>query len=268
MRLALLADVHGNLEALDAVIDDIDEHSPGATIVCAGDVVGYGPDPEACIDRLRSIDARCVLGNHDEMVLGRRDFSRCAHAGIRAAVWTRRTLSSGATAFLDALPASLEATRGVVVCHGDLDDADTYVSDAIRAESALGQMEERWPHARALVCGHTHHAAIYSRDRGFSLVAPAAELALAPGAAHVVNPGAVGQSRDGLLLARYAVLDTERQTIAYRGVPYDHEATVRKLRAARLVPHVVQLRPRGLRRYLESGKRRWARHRAGRETET
>ena len=123
MRLALIADVHGNLEALDAVIADIDERSPDARIVCAGDLVGYGPDPEACIDRLRSIGVPCVMGNHEEMVLGRRGFSRCTQAGITAAVWTRQNLSPGATTFLGSLPPWRHATPRVVVCHGNLDDA-------------------------------------------------------------------------------------------------------------------------------------------------
>ena len=262
MRLALIADVHGNLEALDAVIADIDERSPDARIVCAGDLVGYGPDPEACIDRLRSIGVPCVMGNHEEMVLGRRGFSRCTQAGITAAVWTRQNLSPGATTFLGSLPPWLEATPRVVVCHGNLDDADTYVSDAVRAESALRQLEKRWPRARMLVCGHTHHAAVYSRERGFSLVRSTTELPLTPGIAHVVNPGAVGQSRDGKPLARYAVFDAERQTITYRELPYDHRATIHKLRCAGLVPKVIQLKPRGIRRYLESFNRRRARHRA------
>ena len=90
MKLALISDLHGNLEALDAVLRDLDRVSPGARLVCAGDVVGYGPDPEACIGRLQERDALCVMGNHEEMVLGRRDFSRCVYAGIVAAVWTRR----------------------------------------------------------------------------------------------------------------------------------------------------------------------------------
>lgn len=262
MRLALISDVHGNLEALESVIADIDERSPDAKLVCAGDVVGYGPDPEACIARLRSIGAPCVMGNHEEMVLGRRDFSRCAHAGITAALWTRQNLSPGARAFLDSLPPWLEVTTGVVVCHGTLDDADTYLSDGVRAERALRQLEERWPGARMLVCGHTHHAAVYARDRGFSLIRSTTELLLNPSITHVVNPGAVGQSRDGRPLARYAVYDVERQTVAYREVPYDHDTTIRKLRGAGLVPKVVQMRPRGIRRYVGSLKRRWARRRA------
>ena len=268
VKLALIADVHGNLEALDAVIADIGKRSPGAVLVCAGDVVGYGPDPEACIDRLRSIGVPCVVGNHDEMVLGRRDFSRCVHAGVIAAMWTRRNLSREARAFLDSLPPWLEATPQVVVCHGNVDDADTYVSDAARAESALRQLEARWPRAGLLVCGHTHHASVYSRERGFSLVCSPTELRLTPGTAYLVNPGAVGQSRDGKPLARYAVFDSEHQTIGYRELPYDHEATIRKLLRVGLVARVVQLRPRGIRRYVESFKLRWARYWAEREGRT
>src|SRR6266478_4326155 len=156
VKLALISDVHGNLEALEAVLLDIDRISPDAKLVCAGDVVGYGPDPEACIARLREREALCVMGNHEEMVLGYRDFSRCVHAGIVAAVWTREHLSAAARAFLDALPHRREAAAGVVVCHGDLSSAETYVSTREKAEEALAQLRAISSDAAVLVCGHTH----------------------------------------------------------------------------------------------------------------
>src|SRR5262245_15200964 len=104
MRLALLADVHANLEALTAVLADLDRRAPDAAVVCAGDLVGYGPDPDACIERLHDRRACCVFGNHEEMVLGRRDFSRCVRAGIVAAMWTRAHLGDAARRFLSVLP--------------------------------------------------------------------------------------------------------------------------------------------------------------------
>ncbi len=264
MRIALISDVHGNLEALEAVLDDIDINSPGAKVVCAGDLVGYGPDPEACIDRLRARNVPCIIGNHEEMVLGRRDFSRCARAGITAAVWTRKRLSSDAWEFLDSLPPRLEAAPDVIVCHGDLEDADTYVSDAVRADQALKQLASGWPGARILVCGHTHHPALYSRAGGFDRVPAPTERALPPDTAHIINPGAVGQSRDDQPLARYAVLDLHTDTVRFRALPYDHGTTIAKARQAGLVPSVILLRPRGAGRYVEALRRRWARHRAER----
>jgi predicted phosphodiesterase len=259
VKLALLSDLHGNLEALDAVLRDVDRTSPAAKLVCAGDVVGYGPDPEACIARLRERQALCVMGNHEEMVLGRRDFSRCVHAGIIAAVWTREHLTDSAWAFMEALPHRLEAAPGVVVCHGDLLSADTYVSTREQAEEALAQLRAAWPQAAVLVCGHTHRAALFTSADGFRQVSGPGDQDF--GRAHpcLINPGAVGQSRDTNPLARYAVLDVERQTVSFRELPYDHLTTLRKLRQAKLVARVVLPPPRGLWRRVEAYKAGWAR---------
>jgi predicted phosphodiesterase len=260
VNLALVSDLHANLEALDAVLADIERASPGAKLVCAGDIVGYGPDPEACIARLRQRGALCVMGNHEEMVLGRRDFSRCGYAGIVAAVWTRSGLSASARAYLESLPPSVRITPSVVVCHGDLASADTYVSTRERAEQALAQLRERHPSAEVLVCGHTHHAALFTQKRGFRLIRAAGEYQLAARSVCLINPGAVGQARDAVARARYAVLDTERRRVSFREVHYDYRATVRKLRAAKLVARVVLEPPQGVWRRVEKYKARWARY--------
>ena len=260
MKLALISDLHGNLEALDAVLRDIDRASPGARLVCAGDVVGYGPDPEACIERLQEREALCVIGNHEEMVLGRRDFSRCVHAGIVAAVWTRRRLSSGARAYLEALPPYLRIGSSVVVCHGDLESADTYVSTRERAEDALAQLRARQPSAEVLVCGHTHHAALFTHEGGFQLKDGGADCRLPAAGNCVINPGSVGQARGAAPLAAYALLDRERRRVSFRAVAYDYRTTLRKLRAAKLVAQVVLEPPRGIWRRVERYKARWARY--------
>jgi predicted phosphodiesterase len=263
VKLALVSDLHANLEALDAVLADIDRSSPLARLLCAGDIVGYGPDPEACIARLQEREALCVMGNHEEMVLGRRDFSRCVYAGIVAAVWTRSRLSASARAFIERLPPWLEATSGVIVCHGDLESADTYVSTRERAERALAELRARHPAAEVLVCGHTHHAALFTHEGGFQVVRGTVERALAPPC--LINPGAVGQARDAVPRARYAVLDTERRRVSFRQVRYDYGATLRKLRAAKLVAQVVLEPPQGVWREVEKYKARWARYWAERQ---
>lgn len=263
MKLALVSDLHANLEALDAVLRDIDRATPGAQLVCAGDVVGYGPDPEACIARLRERDALCVMGNHEEMVLGQRDFSRCVYAGIVAAVWTRSQLSAAARAWLEALPPYLRLNPSVVVCHGDLASADTYVSTRERAEEAMAQLRAQQPSAEVLVCGHTHHAALFTPGGDFQSVDAPGEHRLAGRC--LINPGAVGQARDARPLARYALLDTERCTVSFREVSYDYRATIRKLRAAKLVAQVVLEPPQGVWRRVEKYKARWARYWAERQ---
>lgn len=264
MKLALVSDLHANLEALEAVLGDIDRTSPGAKLVCAGDIVGYGPDPEACIARLQEREALCVMGNHEEMVLGRRDFSRCIYAGIVAAVWTRRQLSASARVYLEVLPPYL-CMDSVVICHGDPTNADAYVSTPERAEAALAQLRAQHPSAKALVCGHTHHAALFTREGGFQLVNGPTEWELPASGQCVINPGSVGQARGAAPLASYAVLDMERRRLSFRQVAYDYRTTLRKLRAANLVAQVVLEPPRGLWRRVERYKTRWARYWAERQ---
>jgi len=260
MQLALLADVHGNLEALDAVLRDVDQRASDATIVCAGDVVGYGPEPDACIGRLRDRDAAFVMGNHEEMVLGRRDLTRCVRAGILAAAWTRAHLSSGARKVLENLPPWLDVAPGVVACHGDLRSADRYVHNAQLANGALEQLSQLRPGARILVCGHTHRAMFFAEDRGL-LEAPAGRtIDLSRTERCLINPGAVGQARNSEPLARYALLDLERQSVCYLALAYDHATTERKLRQRGLVPRVVLTEPRSaLARRIEHLKTKWVR---------
>ena len=261
MKLALVSDIHGNLEALDAVLAELDRTVPGARLVCGGDIVGYGPDPEACIARLRDRGAVCVIGNHEEMVLGRRDFSHCVHAGIVAAVWTRTALSSAAREYLERLPPWVEAAPGVIVCHGNLESSETYVSTPERAEAAMTQLRARHPGARVLVCGHTHHQAVHQEDGGFQLVTAPREQELRWPC--LVNPGSVGQARDSTKpMARYAVLDIEGRRISFHELTYDPASTLRKLRQAGLVAKVTLPPPKGWRRWVERWKTRWARYRA------
>jgi len=264
MKLALISDIHSNIEALDRVLEEIESAFPGAKLVCAGDVVGYGPDPGKCIDRLVEREALCVIGNHDEMVLGRRNFDRCVYAGITAAVWTKRNLTPVAWAYLDSLPECLSVTARVAVCHGNLKSADTYIDGSATAEEALGQLREFLPETDVLICGHTHHAAVYSPTAGFSLMRAGFEWRLDRKTPCIINPGAVGQSRDGKPLARYAILDTVEELVTFHEVAYDHTTTIRKLRCSGLVPVVTLLPPRGIWRRLEWYRTAWARYRAER----
>jgi peptidoglycan/xylan/chitin deacetylase (PgdA/CDA1 family)/predicted phosphodiesterase len=262
MQLALLSDVHGNLEALEVVLAAVDARAPEAQIVCAGDVVGYGPDPEACLELLRERQAVIVMGNHEEMVLGRRDFSRCIHMGIVAAMWTRRHLAESVRSSLEQLPAWADAAPGVVVCHGDMEDANTYVVDAAGAREAFEQLRSRRPEARGLICGHTHHAAFFSEATGFVEIRGERTLELPTEGPYLINPGAVGQSRDGTVRAAFAVVDLERSSVTYSALPYDSHATIEKLRRAGLVAEVMVERPQGVARRLEHARTRVARWRA------
>ena len=259
MKLALLADVHGNFEALKEVLAHVERHAADALLVCAGDMVGYGPDPEPCLDLLASRRAVMVAGNHEQMVIGRLGFDRCVHAGIASALWMREHLSSEATSLIADLPPRADAAPGVVVCHGDLENPETYVSTSERAQRALAQLAERRPNASVLVCGHTHRPMFYSRMLG--LIEPQAGTTLAlPPSRCVINPGSVGQERQTRRpVARYALLDLERRLVTYETLSYDHSSTIRKARANGLPPTVVMRPSSGLWRYVEQLRTRAAR---------
>lgn len=196
-QLALLADVHGDVAALDAVIADVERCAPHARLVCAGDLFGYGAAPEACLLRLLEHDAVLVRGNHEELVLGQ--------AAARARLHPR------ALAVLLRLPPVAEVGGGVVVCHGDLDDADARVDDAVRAEHALLRLRVLYPGSSTLVCGHTHQRLCFSSVRGLLSCAAGAEIDLEGDLLCLINPGAVSPD------AAWALLDLGHRHVRFYG---------------------------------------------------
>ena len=242
MRWALLADVHANLEALRAVLRDLEDW-PDCRLICAGDIVGYGPDPQACIELLGERAAICVAGNHEGMVLGRIGFGRCIYAGIISAVWTRHHLPRWALEHLAALPAVVRPSPRLCVCHATPDDVEQYVTSTHHAEAALAAAARAFPGSELLVCGHTHFAAFQPDQGGFRLAPPGFAETVLSGRLQLVNPGSVGQPRDGRPVARYARLDEAARTINWRSVDYDAAPTIAKLRKVRLVARVCYALP-------------------------
>jgi len=234
MRLAVLADVHANLPALEAVLADLPTVD---ALVCAGDVVGYGPHPAECVAALREWegDVLAVQGNHDRAVAVGADIGDgMAGAGIRHA---RAELDEDALAWLDALPAVRTAFDGRLrVAHGHPEDPDRYVYPSLFDESLLDD-------ERVLVLGHTHVQACRAFERS-GWGGPERRL--------VLNPGSVGQPRDGVRASSASAGSSERRsdgdpdaayaTLGLDGSPeatlhrvaYDVERTVRAVREAGL----------------------------------
>jgi putative phosphoesterase len=207
MEVGVISDVHGNRVALEAVLADMPDVD---ALVCAGDVVGYNPWPAACVDALRERAVPTVTGNHDRAVAGDTafGFNSMAGAGVGHA---RERLDDDRMAWLAALPDERRACEGrVKLVHGHPDDPDRYTYPEAFGPDLLDGEE-------ALVMGHTHvqHHEIY--DRGV-----------------VLNPGSVGQPRDGDPRAAYAVLDLDGRTVAEHRVEYDVERVVEAVREAGL----------------------------------
>jgi putative phosphoesterase len=214
MRVGVVSDVHGNLQALEAaldvlVADGVDRYA------CLGDLVGYGPRPNECVARIAELGAVCVVGNHDLVAIGRAPLERCAPLARRTLEWTREILDSASRQFLSELPVDAR-TDGMVLTHGALGDPWRYVhseADAVEQLRRLaGTGVERW-----LLVGHTHHP-----------------LEASAGAYQLLNPGAVGQSRDRRALARFATLDVTSGEVRLHAVGYDTRGCRRDLRRAGL----------------------------------
>lgn len=263
MRWAILADVHANLEALDAVLAHVDGRG-GARVAVAGDLVGYGADPSAVIDRLRQRGAVSVAGNHEGMIVGRLGFDRCIHRGIRAALWTREVLNELELRWLAALPVSRPLPPDLVLCHGDLDDVERYITTPQRAEDALERLRRRYPAASMLICGHTHRPVLYA-EGGVWASPPVGIPIRVPGARRcLLNPGSVGQSRDEKLVARYALLDVARGEVTFHEVAYEHKRTSEKMKRAGLDPYLARRREGPFRQRLDDVRTRVARWAAAR----
>jgi len=236
VRYAVLADIHANLHALDAVLAAVQSEGADGYLI-AGDLVGYGPFPNECVERLAELDAACVAGNHDLIVLGQLSDERCIPLAKTSLAWTREVLSDDARAYLGALPRTLE-TGPVVVAHGSLDDPQEYTRTAEQAVAQLARLER----ARILVVGHTHRP--WACDEGGRAWRPSGGQGPALLQERVLlNPGAVGQSREFRVRAHYVLLDLDRRVSQFKAVRYDTRACQDALRARGLSPRSIHLRP-------------------------
>ena len=242
MRWGVVSDVHGNLPALDAVLEALDAAGVDG-LLCAGDLVGYGPYPDECVARVAASGAVTVAGNHDLIALGRLTTDRCVPLARETLEWTRGRLGGDARAVLEALPLRADLDGGLVMTHGGLGDPQRYV----RSEADAREQLEGVAAGGTLVLGHTHVPLVVGEERGELLRDGVGEIALAAGERQLVNPGAVGQSRSADARARAAVLDTDAGTVRLLAVEYDVRATRAALRAAGLPADACHARPQRFR---------------------
>jgi predicted phosphodiesterase len=228
MRYGVAGDVHGNLHALRTVLAALREAGVD-NILVPGDVVGYGPRPDACVEVLVEAGALAVAGNHDLMAIGELPVDRTAGITRRTIDWTRATISDATRAWLAALPLELRTDDGLLVTHGALGDPTRYVRTQEQAAAQLAELGERDPAARGLLLGHTHHP-LRAED---------------PAGRWLLNAGSVGQSREARPVARALVFDSEHGAGSARflELSYDVRATRRELRAAGLPAHACHLAP-------------------------
>ncbi|HEY1355936.1 MAG TPA: metallophosphoesterase family protein [Solirubrobacterales bacterium] len=233
MRVAVIADIHANLAALEACLDSIEEAGVDE-VWCLGDVVGYGPDPDACADLVRERCSLCLAGNHDLAVLGELDVESFSESAAAAVTWTRRVISEATLEFLRGL-APAGQREGIELCHASpRDPIWEYVLTREQADACLDAQSER-----ICLIGHSHVALFFTRldgARGNVRSAQAADGSLidVSGGRWLVNPGSVGQPRDSDPRAAWLTLDTEAATVLYRRVAYDIEKTAAAIASADL----------------------------------
>jgi diadenosine tetraphosphatase ApaH/serine/threonine PP2A family protein phosphatase len=242
MKTGIFSDVHGNLEALEAVVDAL--RSRGATrFICCGDVVGYGPDPNRCIDAIRGIDCDGVAGNHDWAVAGSvpiRDFNSAAAS---AAFWTQSKLTEPNRSYLEDLPLTCRK-EPLVIVHSS-PSAPAAWEYVLTLREAAAEMES-FP-VGVCVVGHSHQPLAVERvPGGPARLVRDDRFEIRPDAKYLVNAGSVGQPRDGDPRACCLLFDEENQTMTFLRVPYDIPTVQARIRAAGL--------PEYLARRLEAGR--------------
>lgn len=207
MRVGVISDIHANLIALEAVLSEITDVD---TVICAGDIVGYNPWPRACIERIRNETIPTVIGNHDRMVASDRNFhgNRMAQAGVTHA---KATISSDQREWLAALPTERSACNDTIkIVHGHPNDPNRYTYPADFSPELLGSES-------ALVMGHTHVQHHESFPEGT-----------------ILNPGSVGQPRDGDPRAAYSILELPSGDVHEHRVEYDIDAVINEIKTTEL----------------------------------
>jgi predicted phosphodiesterase len=239
MRLAVLSDVHANLEALRAALALVERLGADRVVSC-GDLVGYNADPNAVVDTIRERGIASVMGNHDAVAAGLEEPDGFNAVAREAIFWTRRVLSDENREFLAGLPARFEAGPGLLLVHGSFLERDTYLFEPRGAARDLDGLERKRPDVSIVFFGHTHDPVVFSRGVGGSVEEDREErVRLQPDRKHLVNPGSVGQPRDGDPRLSLAILDEERGVVERHRAAYPVEEAAEKVRRAGLPPHLA-----------------------------
>ncbi|MGB2600136.1 MAG: metallophosphoesterase family protein, partial [Candidatus Omnitrophota bacterium] len=224
MIYIIFSDVHGNLEAFDAAVKSMPD-AKDKKLLCAGDIVGYGANPNECIDKVISLGAPSIKGNHESAALGQTDISIFNRSAAEAVRWTMKQLTPDGNAYIESLPLIHEEPSFTMV-HGTLHDPGDfrYMLTNVEATRTFEVLEKK-------ICfvGHSHVPAVFSLEDGRVDLSFKNKVKLKKEAKYIINVGSVGQPRDGDWRACYCVYDSGKEEVELRRVEYDIETAQKKI---------------------------------------
>ncbi len=227
MRYAILADIHSNLAAFTAVLDNIEHRGGAEEVWCLGDVVGYGPEPHQCLELLRQRSHVCVAGNHDRAAIGKLDTAYFNPDAAAACHWTAQQLSPEEVQYLESLPLVIEKDDFTLVHGSPREPVWEYLLSTSNARENFAYFQSKF-----CLIGHSHVPLVfrYTDTGACSFSQFSTNIGLVLGKSRlIINPGGVGQPRDGDPRASYAIYDSETGVIKLYRVTYDISATQNKM---------------------------------------
>lgn len=236
MRTLVVSDIHSNIEALESVLRHAERNGGFDRIWCLGDIVGYGPDPSACLRRLHEFELVAVAGNHDFAAAGVTDAADFNGAAFTAIRWTANQIDHKDSSYLAALP-QVSVQPPFTLVHGSLRAPIVeYLTHPSQAVVTLNLLTTDY-----CLVGHSHYPFICRENGGMPLFLPLPESQAVPlhGERCIINPGSVGQPRDRDVRASYAVVDDGALTVEHHRVEYDRAATQAKMREAGLPQYLI-----------------------------
>ena len=227
MKIGIISDIHSNSEAINSVLKNIEKVDE---FICLGDIVGYGADPNYCIEKVKDLNCKCVGGNHDFAVVGKVDINYFNYAARSAILWTSRQLKKDNLSFLLNLSKKIELKDKVFAVHGSLQDPILeYILDKNTASLIFSKF-----HFKICFVGHSHLAGCFSFNENNNKIdyinySNGGSIEISKNKRYIINCGSVGQPRDGNPRASYGIYDTNLKKVVIKRVDYPINLTQKKI---------------------------------------
>lgn len=238
MKYFIFSDIHGNLEALDVVLQQIDDFHPDR-VICLGDVIGYGPNPNECVQRVNQVAEFTIMGNHDHAVLGLTDIAYFNQYAKFAVLWTREVLIEENFATLKKYPFQ-KSTDDILFVHSTplYPERWDYIFNPLEGKYYLQHLKER-----LCFIGHSHQPVFFEQDQDGRITydrQPEFSLPVQDECKYIINVGSVGQPRDGNPKSSFCLYDAEKKVIEVKRLEYDFSKTQEKMAAANLPRFLIE----------------------------